>query len=66
MAIRTFKDCILDEKHAFNAHPEDYTLMEIGEYDDQAGAISPLEPIQSLGNGLEYQKSTPTLKEASS
>lgn len=54
MAKRTFGDCVKDEKHAFGQHPSDYTLMELGTYDDQTGTLNPNEKNKSLGNGLEY------------
>lgn len=53
MAIRSFGDCIEDPEHQFGKHPEDYTLYEIGEFDDSKGMVKPL-PHHSLGNGVEY------------
>jgi len=40
MAIRTFTDCCNDKGHTFGMHPEDYTLFELGEYDDNNGSIT--------------------------
>lgn len=40
IAIRTFTDCVNDPDHAFGRHPKDYTLMEIGTFDDNKGKIS--------------------------
>ncbi len=53
MAIRAFTDCIRDPKHNFGAHPEDYTLFDIGTYDDQNAKIHSKAPV-ALGNGIEY------------
>lgn len=56
MAIRTFTDAIAQEGHPFNAHPADYTLFNIGAYDDaDAKIISQKAPI-SLGNGIQFVK----------
>ena len=54
MAIRTFRDCINSDDHQFGRNPGDYTLFEIGNYDDELGQITNhKEPIM-LGNGLKY------------
>lgn len=54
MAIRAFSDLVKQEKHPFHLHPEDYTLFEIGEYDDTSGRITPNESPNSLGNGVQF------------
>ncbi len=53
MALRTFGDCINDDKHTFSLHPQDYTLMSIGSFDDTT-AIAITIPPESLGNGLQF------------
>lgn len=40
-AIRSFADAVGDEKSPFCAHPSDYSLFCLGEYDDQTGAVTP-------------------------
>ncbi len=55
MAQRAFMDCVNDKKHNFGRHPEDYTLFNIGEFDDQTAKVT-YEIPTSLGNGLEYVK----------
>ncbi len=57
MAERTFMDCVNAIDHAFCRNPADYTLFEIGTYDDNKGLISPHEVVRTIGNGLEYVKS---------
>ena len=54
MAIRTFSDCVQDSSHAFNRHPTDYTLFQIGEFDDNTGIITTHETKLILGNGLDF------------
>lgn len=54
MAIRTFTDCVNDEKHAFSRHPKDYTLMCLGQFDDNTGEITTHQQMKPLGNGLQF------------
>jgi len=53
MALRTFGDCINDDTHQFSKHPEDYTLMSLGTFDDQSALAITTAP-ESIGNGLEF------------
>lgn len=55
MAKRTFQDCVNSESHAFGKHPEDYTLLHMGEFDDTSGAFSVFDKKVSLGLGVEYK-----------
>lgn len=54
MATRTFADCVNQEDHRFNAHPSDYTLFEIGTFDDSTGTIEPETVPKSYGTGVEF------------
>jgi len=54
MAIRVFSDCINDKTHMFGKHPEDYTLFNIGSWNDDKAKFLTNNPI-SLGNGLEFK-----------
>lgn len=55
MAQRTFGDCVNSEKHQFHAHPEDYTLFQLGTFDDAVGKFMPATPVKvNLGTGIEY------------
>lgn len=56
MAKRAFGDCIADKNHQFSAHPQDYTLFEISDFDDATGKLLPLPAKVSLGNGVEFIK----------
>ena len=55
MAQRAFMDCVNDEQHNFGRHPEDYTLFQIGNYNDQNAEIESHAKV-ALGTGLEYLK----------
>jgi len=54
IAIRTFTDCVNDPNHQFSKHPKDYTIFNIGEFDDSNGVITPLQIKKPLGNGLDF------------
>lgn len=55
-AVRSFIDSIQDHNTIFCKHPEDYTLFEIGEFDDSTGILITLTTPISLGLALEYVK----------
>jgi len=53
MATRTFADCCNDLTHQFGKHPEDYTLFNIGSWNDDKAKFLTSNPL-SLGNGVEF------------
>jgi len=56
MAKRTFSDCVNSKDHQFGAHPHDYTLFRLGQWDDGSATIELDTHSVSLGNGLEFLK----------
>lgn len=52
MAIRTFTDCVQSDDHQFGSHPEDYTLMSLGTFNDENGRYDDLLP-EVVVTGLE-------------
>ena len=55
MAQRTFADCVNAPDHQFHLHPEDYTLFDLGSFDDETARYLPNgNGPQSLGNGVQY------------
>lgn len=38
-AIRAFTDSVNTADHTFNKHPEDYTLFELGSYEDETASF---------------------------
>jgi len=56
MAIRTFSDCVNSPDHQFGAHPHDYTLFSLGEFNDSDAEI--LLDRKLIGNGVEYKLQT--------
>ena len=56
--IRTFEDECNNEKSHFNKHPADFTLFEIGSFDDQTCEIVSLDVKIPLGTALEMKAET--------
>lgn len=54
MAIRAFADMANDPNHQVGRHPEDYTLFELGVFDDEHGQYTQDAAKVALGTGLEY------------
>lgn len=55
MAKRVFADCCQDQQHQFGKNPHDYTLFQLGAFDDATAKIKLENAPISLGNGLEFQ-----------
>ncbi len=58
MAVRTFSDCINSDSHQFGAHPEDYGLFTLGEFDDQSGIMDTIIP-EIVRTGLSLVQESP-------
>lgn len=54
--LRSFEDLANDKNHPIGQHPEDYSLFEIGEFDDESGDIIAVQPKVSLGIAIQYSK----------
>lgn len=52
-ALRSFHQAALDPKSGIAAYPGDYTLMEVGEFDDQSGQVYAHEAHFNHGTGLQ-------------
>lgn len=54
-AIRAFTDAVNEPGHTFNKHPEDYTLFEIGKWNDERAEFTTEHMTPTpLGKGLEF------------
>lgn len=51
-AIRSFTDICKDESHPIGKHPEHYTLVNLGVFDDNKGTITH-EKVETVITGLE-------------
>lgn len=56
VAVRMFTDLANDPKTTVHAHAEDYTLFEIGSYDDGPGILEALEKHKPLGLAAGYKR----------
>lgn len=57
LAIRGFEQLVNDPKTTVNKHPEDFTLFEIGEFDDTSGQITGFNIHSSVIKAIELVKS---------
>lgn len=53
LAIRAITDCVNDPNHQFARHPADYTLFQLGEWDDTTGHFN--ADKRPLGSLIEYK-----------
>jgi len=56
MACRVFEDTVNDPGHQFHRHPGDFTLFEVGTFDDQSCTFELLPTPHSLGVAIEFKK----------
>lgn len=56
-AVRSFTEAANDSGHNFCKYSGDFTLFEIGEYDETTGNITPLKAHQNLGKGSDFKQS---------
>jgi len=56
LAIRAIVDCMNDPKHNFSMHSSDYTLFQLGEFDQVDATITVNKT--SLGNLVEFKSQT--------
>lgn len=55
-ALRSFADTVNDTQSKINHHAHDFTLFEIGEWDNSNAQISLYETKISLGSANEFLK----------
>lgn len=56
MAIRSFANAANDPATDIGKFPTDFTLFEIGTYDDQGGLLEPIQPFINHGLASTYVK----------
>jgi hypothetical protein len=54
--VRAFIDTVAERGHQFAKHPEDYTLFELGSYDDGTAQFELLETPMAIGKAIEFLK----------
>lgn len=62
VALRNFSAAADDSSHAFHRNAADYTLFEIGIFDDETAGIKMHEAKVNLGTALEAMTSEPMTK----
>lgn len=59
VALRMFSQACTDTGHQFNQHSGDFTLFEVGTFDDETGSIASNEKgHENLGLAAQYKQST--------
>lgn len=53
-AIRLFEDSVRDKDSLFSKHPLDFTLFELGIFDDSNGLFDSLAVPNPLGTGNDF------------
>lgn len=55
VAIRNFTDLTNDPQSRVNAHPGDYSLYSMGDYDDNSGLVKSKKPLQIVQAASVYK-----------
>lgn len=55
MAVRSFSDEVLKESSPMYAHPEDFELFHLGEFDSDVGVLASLPDPVRLARALDYK-----------
>lgn len=56
-AIRSWAQASNDPATSFYAHPSDFSLMEIGEFDEETGKFTNTEPApENLGLAAQFKR----------
>lgn len=62
-ALRGFQEVCNDPQSNLCKYPGDFTLFEIGSYDEESGRLESLKAFVSLGTAIEFKKSAPSAQE---
>lgn len=62
-AIRGFITTLNDEQSEMSKYPADFTLFELGTYDETKAQITTLPTMENLGNGIHLKGKLSTLSE---
>lgn len=55
-ATRSFEAAVNDGQSTFSKHPADFTLFEIGEFDDSTGKYTEHQAQVNLGVAVQFKK----------
>lgn len=59
LAIRSFQEAVNDKNTPFSKYPDDFTMFELGSFDDNTGELTMLSPILAVSNALELVTEAP-------
>lgn len=59
LAIRAFTDAVNSKSHQFGKHPQDYSLIHLGIFDNATAKFLPFDVPKHLGNGLKFLATNP-------
>lgn len=59
-AVRAFMDAVRNPDTMISKYPEDYTLFQIGTFDEVTGVLMPVDNPVNLGNGIAFKVSAPS------
>lgn len=62
VAIRIFIEAAMDQNHNFHKYAADYTLFEIGTFNEETAELKALPALNNLGNALALTAITSTEK----
>lgn len=54
LAVRSFSDAVNDKSSPFFTHPEDYSLWELGAFEQDTGLL--VAELVALGQAVSYKK----------
>lgn len=55
LAVRAFNDLVNEPGTSVSKHPADFSLFEVGSYDDSTAAMTSLVPHVLLGHGSDFR-----------
>ncbi|WNK14936.1 MAG: nonstructural protein [Microvirus sp.] len=58
-AERAFKDVVNDGKSDYSLHPEDFSLFEVGTFEDASGVVVGLSVPRCLGTAVTFKTTDP-------
>lgn len=48
VAVRAFEVAAMNPQHTMHSHPGDFTLFQVGEFDEKSGEISDVMPSRAI------------------
>lgn len=58
VAVRMFQSAVLKEGHDFNQYPEDYSLHQVGTWEDETGELDQAEPNKAITTAMALKSAS--------